>query len=538
MAKDIDIKVKASGAKKTAADIRDTARAEHDLGKGAKGASKGIRQASEAMDELTRGLGVNKSIFTNWQVGLAAGLATLVAALKESHEYLSRIHAEMRSAFREFSDLTRQPGTVQLAQIRGATEAATVDWMYRTGEKYAISPQEARTAAFEIESGLDPTKVGGKAAFGRIEDAAFRVMRGFGASGRTAAGLGIAAYESGLAMTPEEFRRFYAQAGIAAGKSRLSLESLGGILTETLPMAVKAGIPADYFMAQASAMSFRIGDPSRLRTALRQMIAAAGIKGPSLEQYAAAAGRQLADMSAVDIMELQSRQISGALASGGPQAANLMAESLGLPRELAQVYGAAFDPAVQARMRGLRGMIGGAAWSDVAGRYAGVRGTQSAREYATRIGEQRSRQMMGRSQGLMTVAENLARTRVNTMLATGQDIPGVLEDLPGGQGRATRMYMLHSLQRILGGMAADESLGADVRAEAAGMHEDIFEDRGLISGDIPGGYQILGNAEREVMGAFRFAQTHGITINRYNGGVQFIGQYSDQAGELVPSGME
>jgi len=545
VAKDINIKIKAPGAKQAAADIKGTAGAERQLGADAKKAGKGIGKANEAVDGLTRGLGVNKSVFTNWKVGLAAGIAAVAAGLKESYDYVRRIHKEMRDAYREFVDLSRQAGTSQLAQIRGESEAATVKWMYKTGRKYSIAPEEARTAAFEMESGLGPDQVGGRKAFGQIQDTMFTSMRAFGTSGRTGAGLAIAAYESGQAKTPEEFKRFYAKAGLAAGKSRLSLESLGGILSTLLPLAVKAGIPADYFMAQAAAMSFRIGEPSRLRTALERMIRAAGTKGDALEQYAEKAGRKVADLSAVEVMEFQSRQIAGAMTRGGPQAGMAMAESLGLSPELAQVYGAAFDPEVQARMKGLRGQIGGAAWGGVSDRYAGVRQTPEAAAYSARLAKQQARQEASRKQALMAIVEDLSVGEVARMRGLDQDIPGVLEDMPaipfgpsGGQEQAKRMYMLKELERVLRAIEINQSLSAETRAEAARRREEIFENRGIVSGDIPAGYQMYGNAESTVRGAFGFAQGQGVTVNSYNGGVQFIGQHADPAGQQQPTGME
>jgi len=393
MPDELKIPIRTPGADQAKRDLKEIAAGEKAVGQAAGEAGKKTSAAAgetqQALDKTHRKAAQGKTSFSEWgKAGIAATVAITAAVMK----LLGRIQAvndRLRATYSEFVGLTQQSETIALAQIRGKSERATVNWMLGTGQRYGLKPEEVRGAAFGIESGLKPEQVGGEGALGEIETAAFKTMRAGGASGKTAAGLAIAAYESGMAKTPAGFRSFYAKATTYAGESRMNLQDLGSILSRLLPMAVKAGIDPDYFMSMASAMSYRIEDPSRLATALEQIIRAAGKKSKALEAFAKRGGRTTADLSARDVMEFQSGFISKALQTGGPQGAEAAAETLGLSSELAGVYGAAFDATVQARMGMLQGKGQAAQWGPVVGRrYAQVSATPEARFTS---GQQRER---------------------------------------------------------------------------------------------------------------------------------------------------
>jgi len=300
------------------------------------------------------------------KIGLAAA-AAIGAAMRRVVANMQEASDRIRQDYQSFVSLTQQNDTRALAQIRGASEAKTASWMMKQSATFGIAPEEARGAAFEIESGFQPEQVGGAAALASMETMAFKTMRATGAGGKTVAGLQIAAYESGLAKKPAQFASFLAKSTAYAGASRMTLQDFGGIMSRLLPMAVKVGIDPDEFQSMAAAMSFRISDPGRLATSLEQLIRAAGAESDPLKQFAAGQGRDVADLGASEIMEFQSQYISTAMQAGGPQGARSAAESLGIAPELAQTYGVAFDPAVRARMGTLQAGAAGATFKDVIG---------------------------------------------------------------------------------------------------------------------------------------------------------------------------
>ncbi len=407
MADELKIRVGVDGAQRAQSDLKGVSRAEQDVGATAKKAGKDAagakREAAaagkqvkrsaedgrEAIDKLGGSIGLNVRALTNWRLGIAAALMAIIELFRRSMKEMTDFRKSLRDTYREFVDLSQQPGTVQLAQLRGASEADTALWAVRQAKEYGIAPEAAREAAFAIESGIAPEAVGGRAALGQIERAAFTTMRAYGASGGTLASLAIAGLEARQARTPQEFRAFFAKVGAYAGKSKVSMEELAQISSELLPAAISAGIDPDYFLAMAAAMSFRM-PAARVRTSIERLIRAAGTPSEPLEQYATAMGKQASEMSAQDIWAFQSQFISQA-SQRGPQAAMQAAEALGLTAEIQQVFTSAFDPRVLQRMKGIMGAGRAAKWSGVQGRFAGVTGTPEALEKAARTEKELSR---------------------------------------------------------------------------------------------------------------------------------------------------
>ncbi len=480
---------------------------------------------SGALNKLGQAAGVNTSLFANWQLAAVAAGAAVVAMVMRAREAMKELRREMRQWYREFVDLSRQPMTGALARIRGATEADTVGWMHRTGRKYSIAPEEARDMAFEMESGLDPAQVGGKAAFEDIQDAGYKFMRAEKASGGTASGLAIAAFEAGIATRPADFKRFYAKVSAYAGKSKVSPEQIGQIAAELLPAAVAAGISEDQFLAMASAMSFRIKRPDLLRTTLERMIRAAGTNSEGLSRAAEATGRKLGQMSAVEIMELQSDIISGAMRDRGVQGAMAAAEQLKLPAELAQIYPKAFDPAVRRRMRGLLAIGSAATWEGTVGsRYREVRGSTESQEYSSRLGKQQAKQRAGQENALFAVLENRAEAKVTEMMGAGENIPGVWEAGPRGKEKAIRKYILDYLYEAVARIDPESLPDDQARREWRDASGDITT-AGIL------GYRSSGAGEERVQSAARFAQRYG---DVYQGGTHYhINDGRDPAGQAA-----
>jgi len=367
MTDDVKIPISTPGAKQSQTELDGVASSLRKVGEEGK---KGAAEAGKATDSLSKST-QNLTSQVGALLGGYAGFQGVVKMMRALADEMERITRD----YQVFVNLTQRSDVRSLAQIRGKGEAETAAWTTEQAARYGVSGAEITNAAFEIESGFRPEQVGGAANLARMEEAAFKTMRISGVGGKTVAGLQIAAYESGLAKSPEQFESFLAKSVSYAGGSRINLQDFGTIMARLLPMAVSAGIDPDEFQSMAAAMSFRISNPGRLATSLEQLIRAAGAKSAPLEKLAA--GGQL---SASQIMAFQSEYLSGAMRRGGPQAATAAASELNISPELAQVYGVAFDPTVRARMGELRGQASGATFAGtVGGRFAAETQTPEGR---------------------------------------------------------------------------------------------------------------------------------------------------------------
>jgi hypothetical protein len=229
-------------------------------------------------------------------------------------------------------------------------------------------------------------------------------------------------------------------------------------------------------MAMASAMSFRQPEPSVLATNLQQMIRAAGRPSAALQAYAG--GRQL---GATEIMQFQSGYISKAMEAGGPQGAMAAAEELGVAPEVATVYAGVFDPAVQARMRGLQAAGGAATWAGLAGRYGAVRGRPEARYQAATYGArlERMRRAVGEEQ--YHAAYEAQRERVQEYFRTGGRWARVREAIQG-EDAVTRQMLLEGTRARLEAIAAG---GGEMGRQALRHHALLGATPGAWLG--PGG---------------------------------------------------
>jgi len=505
----------AAAAKKNLAAIaageRDVGRAAETSGRKAAGAGQAAAGGMDAAEKKTRKA---KRAMDDWGNAGKVAAGAVIAAFTKVVARMQEVNARLRDTYREFVGLTQQAETIALAQVRGASERKTALWLETQGQRFGLAPENVRGAAFGIESGLKPGQVGGQAALGQIETAAFQTMRAFGAGGKTMSSLTIAGYEAGLAKTPEQFRQFYAKAGAYAGGSAMTMQDLGGIMGRLLPLAVKAGIDPDYFMAQAAAMSYRIAEPGALGTALMQLIRAAGKKSKPLQQFAAGQGRAMGDLSAREIMEFQSEFVSRGLAKGGPVGGEEAATQLELPPELGQVYGAAFDPAVQARMGGLMQAGRGARWGPVVGqRFRGMMGTAEAR-YT-------SEDARGRVEKLRRSAEE-SDYHAATKYA-GAEVARMLRKGDTGWANRVREYAMGEegmgrayLHELVTGRLTTMIHGGGARGrQAAGMLDAID--------DYPLAYAQFGVAERDDMiKAVQFLEKSGMGFpNTFQGGTHY-----------------
>ena len=430
MPDDVKIPISTPGAKAAGKDLKSVATNLRQVGRSATGAGQATSHATGRMgDDAQRAGQKVKQSAASWDTWKVAGLAAATAIGAAMRRVIANMqeHADLiRRDYQSFVDLTQQTDTRALAQIRGQSEAKTAAWLTKQSATYGIAPKDVRSAAFEIESGFKPEQVGGAAALTAMEQMAFKTMRSTGAGGKTVAGLEIAGYEAGLARTPAQFGAFLAKSTAYAGSSRMTLQDFGGIMSRLLPMAVNVGLDPDEFQSMAAAMSFRISDPGRLATSLEQLIRAAGVKSKPLTQFAAGQGREAGSMTASEVMGFQSQYISSAMKAGGPQGSAAAAEELGIPAELAQVYGVAFDPAVRERMVGLREGASGATFAAVIGeRYQASIETPEGR--TSRAGFQKTYQEQRRAIGEQDYQAALADAKTAEVAAEASGQGGIMD---------------------------------------------------------------------------------------------------------------
>ena len=218
------------------------------------------------------------------------------------------------------------------------------------------------------------------------------------------------------------------------------------------------------FLSLAAALSFRIKEPGAIRTAIRQMVAAASRGSARLNAEAAAIGRRAGDMSVIERMALQSSVIAGAKAEGGIEAGAATAAALSVSPEQAAVYASAFDASIREKMQALAGVSRAATFQrDVMGRYTTVMGTPLAAAQKTAMDVTVAKQEAAETVRMHTIFENEAKARRHRMMAAGEDIPGVLESVLPEDAAVRRMVGIR-VADILEGMAADEDLPEEARA--------------------------------------------------------------------------
>ena len=545
MTDDVKIPISTPGATEAARELKNVAAASREVGQSVKEAGQGTSQATRQMsDDAGKAAGRIREGASGWNEWKTAGLAAAAAvgaAVRRVIANMQEMSERVRQDYQSFVGLTQQNDTRALAQIRSQSEARTAAWITRQSATYGIAPEEVRSAAFEIESGFQPEQVGGAAALASMEAMAFKTMRGTGAGGKTVAGLQIAAYEAGLARTPEQFGAFLAKSTAYAGASRMTLQDFGGIMSRLLPMAVNVGLDPDEFQSMAAAMSFRISDPGRLATSLEQLIRAAGAKSPALQQFAAGQGRDAASMGASEVMAFQSEYISTAMQAGGPQGAKSAAEALGIAPELAQVYGVAFDPTVRARMGTLRARASEATFRDVIeGRFQGsitsAEGRTSRAGYEAKYHEQR--RAIGEEAYQAMLAEAAAAVKAEGAQADRSLSARVGEAVLSPEQLA-RGELQNNLEDQLRGLAR-ASPSPEVRRQAQGLLDSITGGGlGLraVSGAgidaLPGMQTLIGVGQRDAMvEAARFLAEQRSDGPVYNGGTHYHNENkNDPAGK-------
>ena len=471
MPDEVKIPVRTPGAAQARQELSGVAAAEQKVGhagrragketkEGADQAKRGLGEMGGAVDDVGRRFGLNLAALMNWKLAAVAAVAAVVEGVRRALRTMREFNREMRGAYREFVELTRQPQTGALAQLRGEQAGETVKWMHQMAQEYTIAPTEAREAAFIVESGLQ--ELGPEGMKGLQADI-FQAMRGYRAPGEAMGTLAIAARQAGLAYTRPQFQRFFAKSARAAETSKVTLGVVADIASQLLPAAVAAGIDPDYFLSMIAAMSFRIPEPGRLRTAVEQFIRAAGVPSEPLAGYAQQLGRP---PTAAETMEFQGRLISEATRRGGPQGRTAMAAQLGVPAEIAQVYAAAFDPEVQRMLHERQRALGGVTWKDtVAARYQQVRGTPESREYASRMGAKLAEQQAGGTQAAATEIENWAKGEAARRMAAGEDISGVWESI-AGKGAAAERLTQERMGEMLWEISQRKDVGGDVQRQA------------------------------------------------------------------------
>ena len=501
------IKVGVQGAQQAEQDLQRLAGAERAVGDGAASAGKESEQAGQrGQSAFARMGGQVDGLVTqvNRLLGAFVGFKLVMETFQNIRQELERIDELARRA----AGRAGEADTRALANVRGTSQSAALLSTMEQARRADVAPETARQAAFIIESGLAPADVGGPAGIAAIEQAALQTAAVSGASGATVGGLAITAREALGAGTPEQFQAFYAKALTYAKQSRVSLEDLGGILNETLPLAVKAGIDPDAFMARAAAMSYRIKDPGMVRTALRQMIAATTRPSKDLSKLAAEAGMDLSKASASDIMEFQATSLERASAAG-PQATGKMSERLGLTPEIGQVYLQTADRAANVRMAGLAERGRQATWSGTVGEEFGrLMLDPLSRLRRAQLDRQIQETRRGIAQaGLVAEAEE-AQARFEAGLVAGDTLTGMDAMIPGGRGSRVRQDVAASVRNGLLDVAENPALPPELRQRARealgelGGVGDLFQDIVGVGdrGDLLAGQAIIQEAQQLVGG--------------------------------------
>jgi len=541
VAKDgIDIRVTTPGADESQRKLQGVANAQQQVGRKGRRAGQDLTKANRAskasIDELGQALGVNTRLFKDWRMAGVAAVTAIAAGVAKLFQQISAYNAELSRAVEKAANQTGQAGVRSLANIRGSTQTEALLSTYQQAVDLDISRATAEQMSFAIESGLSPSDVGGAAGIREIEKAAGMTAAISGASGSTVGGLALTAREALGASRPAEFKSFFAKALTYAKSSRVSLEELGGVLNETLPLAVKAGIDPDRFMAMAASMSFRIKEPTMVRTALRQMIAATTRPSDALGKMATEAGRNLSAMSASDIMALQGSMLAQA-AVHGPQAIGRAVEAMGLPVEIGQVYMQTTDRAAAVRQGSLMragrsatfaGAIGSehqALMNDALSKY---RRAQTARE----MNKLKTGLTVKESEAAIKEAQAFLEGAVST---SGEAVRSKILGTSGGKARSIAVQTTRDQLEMI---AAGGNYPDDLRKRAqeaanalGGAGQVFYESTGLGERqDLEQGATIVREAEiytHELIRSRRSGDT-------YNGGTHFHNNDKhDPAGEPV-----
>jgi|GEM_PF-5606148 len=357
-------------------------------GRAANKTRKGFKKTSGATNELASRLGISTRAFTSWGAAGVAATGAIGAAVLKLMKRMKEVNDEVDQMSRTAAEQVGGSGTRALADIRGTSQEAALMSTYRSAVKYDVSRETAEQAAFTIESGLKAKDVGGQDNLNRIKGMALKTSSLTGAGGDTTGRLVLTAREALGATDPKEFANFMAKARTYAQQSMVTLEEYGGILNEILPEAIKRGIDVDQAMGQIAAMSFRVKDPRKVKTAYRQMMRGTQKNSTTMRKVAKAAGMDVSSMGSTQLMELQGKMLADA-ASEGPQALGKLIKQLKLPEEIATTYLATTDPASAARLAELK-KAGQAAtggqinldWIKAGGALRKIRTSKTAKEAA------------------------------------------------------------------------------------------------------------------------------------------------------------
>lgn len=482
MADEVKIPVSVPGAKQAAQDLRGVADAEHKVGtagsEGGKKAADGMREADSAASELGSRLGINTRVFASWKTAAVAAAAAVAGAIAKTIARIQEVNEGLKLAAQQAAMETGTAGTRALANVRGQSQSQTLLSTYQQATQFDVTRETAETASFAIESGIQASDVGGTAGILAIESAALETAAISGAGGGTVGGLALTAREAMGASRPEEFKQFFAKSLAYAKSSRVSLEELGGILNETLPLAVKAGIDPDKFMAMAAAMSFRIKQPQMVRTALRQMIAATTRPSAGLSSLASKAGQDLSAMSAAEIMDVQSSLLEQA-ALKGPQEIGKVVEALGLPVEIGQVYMQTTDAASKLRQGQLLAAGRSATYeSTIATDFSRLMHDPLSRYRRAQISKQMETIKRGMGVAGLEAATTEAEAFIESQAAAGNTEAQLAEILGLTEGKA-RSITLQETRTRLEYVASTPAFPAGIRARAKKALDAIGEERGL-----------------------------------------------------------
>ncbi len=438
-------------------------------GSAASKTKKGFNNTSGAVNELASRLGISTRMFSSWQatgVGAAAAVGTAVYKLIKR---IQEVNKEVDEMSRNAAEQTGGEGVRALADIRGTSQEAALMSTYQEAAKYDVSRETAEKAAFTIESGLKPSDVGGKENLEKIRGMALETASLTGAAGDTVGGLVMTAREAQGAQAPEDFANFMAKTREYAKQSMVTLEDFGGILNETLPEAVKRGIDPDEFMGQAAAMSFRIKDSRKVKTALRQMMRATQKGGKEMRNVARSSGQDVSQMNATQIMALQADMLNAA-AEAGPQAIGEMIDKLKLPEEIASTYLSTMDQASKVRraelMKAGRRASGNEIHRDWVAKGGALRSIRVAK-----IQEEGAKTLEGITEADYVASEDKAKAFVQgNMTSSGEARRARLIGITEGKARSVAIQQARvELEQIIG----NEFYGEDMRSRAKKALEGI-----------------------------------------------------------------
>lgn len=410
------------------------------------------QKTKDAFGQLGSQLGLNIGAFVSWQLGAVAAVGLVVTAIKKVIDNLKEVDRRLSETYARYAELAEQPGTRALAKLRGQTPEQVALDLERQAARFKLPVPTVRETAYGIESALP-----GVAGTRDIVEDALRLGRVTGAGPQALSGLVSAAQEAGIAKTRGQYRQFLAKAAALADKSKFNLGQFGEVLTKTLPLAVSAGLDPDWFASLAVAMSFRYTEPTRLATDLERLIRGAGRKGKQEIPAGVLAG------GAAEIIKWQAGQIGKAFRVG-PQEGMAAAEALGLPSEMATVYGGKLGPDIFAKQQQIIPVAQAARAADIDAMLEEWKKTGISK-YVAAKGAQRIAKIERATRGAAF------ETRREQMKAAFE----ILADEPGAAGLFARAL------EVVPGLPFQDETGADIIQRAGQAAEAFVEARGFWS---------------------------------------------------------